>query len=78
MSDHFGTLCIKRLKVSTIFLRLLISYSLSSSSTQMWILYSLRKSLSGDIDLDPGPKRDIDQCFALCHWNLNSVASQNF
>ena len=78
MSDHFGTWCIKRLEVSIIILRLLISYSLWSRSTQMWILYSLRKSLSGEIELDPGPKRNIDQCFSSCHWNLNSVASHNF
>ena len=34
--------------------------------------------LSRDIDLDPRPKRDINQFFSVCHWNLNSVASHNF
>ena len=34
--------------------------------TQPWI-YSHRISLSGDIE-----------CFSVCHWNLNSVASYNF
>ena len=62
------------LKLSIISLPLLISYSFL---TQLWI-YSHRISLSGDIELNPGPKRDINQCFSVCHWNLNSVASHNF
>ena len=28
--------------------------------------------------LNSGPKRDINQCFSVCHWNLNSFASLNF
>ena len=62
------------LKLSTTSLHLLISYSFL---TQLWI-YSYRISWSGDIELNPGPKRDINQCFSVCHWNLNSVASHNF
>ena len=62
------------LKLSIISLHLLISYSFL---TQLWI-YSYRISLSGDIELNPGQKRDINQCFSVCHWNLNSVASHNF
>ena len=61
-------------KVSIISLHLLISYSFL---TLLWI-YSHRISLSFDIELNPGPKRDINQCFSVCHWNLNSVASHNF
>ena len=44
------------LKLSIISLHLLISYSFL---TQLWI-YSHRISLSGDIELNPGPKRDIN------------------
>ena len=62
------------LKLSIISLHLLISYSFL---TQLWI-YSHRISLSGDIEVNPGPKRDINQCFSVCHWNLNSAASHNF
>ena len=62
------------LKLSIISLHLLISYYFL---TQLWICsYCIR--LSGDIELNPGPKRDINQRFAVCHWNLNSVASYNF
>ena len=35
-------------------------------------------NLSDDIKLNPAPKRDINQCFSVCHWNWNSVASHNF
>ena len=35
-------------------------------------------NLSDDIKLNPGPKRYINQCFSVCHWNWNSVASHNF
>ena len=61
------------LKVSIISLHLLISYSFL---TQLWV-YSHRMSLSGDIELNPGPKRDINQPLSVGHWNLNSVASHN-
>ena len=57
-----------------ISLHLLISYSLL---TQLGI-YSHRLSLSGGIELNLGPKRYINQCFSLCHWNLNSAASHYF
>ena len=62
------------LKLSIISLLLLISYSFL---TQLWI-YSQSISLSGDIELNPGPKRDVNQCFSVCRWNLNSVESHNF
>ena len=62
------------LKLSIISLHLLICCSFL---TQLWI-YSYRISLSGDIKLNPGLKRDINQCFSVCHWNLNSVVSHDF
>ena len=62
------------LKVSIISLHLLISYSLL---TQLWI-YSHRISLSGDIELNPRPKREINQFFSMFHGNLNSIAWHNF
>ena len=58
------------IELSIIFLHLLISYIL----TQLWI-YSHNISLSGDIELNLGPKQDINQCFSVCHWNLNSITT---
>ena len=34
--------------------------------------------LSSVIELIPGKKRDVNQCFSVCHWNLNSIASHSF
>ena len=61
------------LKVSIISLHVLISYSFLKQQ-----IYSHRISLSGDIELNPGPQQDINQCFSVCHCNLNSVAPHNF
>ena len=61
-------------KLATISLHLLIPYSFL---IQLWI-YSHRICLSGDIELNPGLQRHINQCFSVCHWNLNCVASHNF
>ena len=63
-----------KLKISIISLHLLISYSLL---TQLWI-HIRRICLSGDIKLNPKPKQDINQCFSVGHYNLNSVPSHNF
>ena len=35
------------------------------------------ESLSSDIELNPGPKRDINQCFSVYNWNVNCVASHS-
>ena len=43
----------------------------------LWI-YSHHTFVSGDIKLNPEQKRDINQCFSACYWNLKSVASHNF
>ena len=40
---------------------------------------SLLLILSNDIELNPGPKKDSSKRnFSLAHWNLNSIAAQNF
>ena len=61
------------LTFSIIFLHLLISFSFLTKLR----IYSHCISLCGDMELNPGPKRDINQCFSVYHWNL-SVTSHNF
>ena len=34
--------------------------------------------LSGDIEENPGPKRNSNQPFFICHWNLNSITAHNY
>ena len=40
---------------------------------------SLLLILSNDVELNPGPKKDSPKRnFSIAHWNLNSIAVQNF
>ena len=41
-------------------------------------LYVLLITLSGDVELNPGPKRNTVQTLSICHWNLNSICAHNF
>ena len=34
--------------------------------------------LSGDIEINPGPKSRSRECFWICHWNLNSISAQSY
>ena len=36
-------------------------------------------SLSGDIEINLGPKSNVlNWCFSICHWNLNSISAHMF
>ena len=41
-------------------------------------LYILLITLSGDVALNPGPKRNAAQILSICHWNLSSICAHNF
>ena len=34
--------------------------------------------LSGDVELNPGPKPNTDETFSICHWNLKSLLTYNY
>ena len=40
--------------------------------------YSLFSLLSGDVELNPVPKRNSRNAFSICHWNLNSISAHNY
>ena len=40
--------------------------------------YSLLLLLSGDVELNPGPKCNYSNAFSICHWNLNSISGHNY
>lgn len=48
----------------------------------LFILYNWYRlriiSLSGDVELNPGPKPSSYKSFSICHWNLNSITSHKF
>ena len=33
--------------------------------------------LSGDVEMNPGPKLIFMESFPICHWNLNSITAHN-
>ena len=40
--------------------------------------YSLLLLLSGDVELNPGPKHNYSNAFSICHLNLNSISAHNY
>ena len=45
----------------------------------VYLLYHIRSNrLSGDIELNPGPKPSSFKCFSICPWNLNSITFMIF
>ena len=41
-------------------------------------LYIISISLSGDVQLNPGPKDKSGSAFSACHWNLNSITAHSY
>ena len=41
-------------------------------------LHGLMIKISGDIELNPGPKQKQDQSLSIRHWNLNSIPAHSF
>ena len=34
--------------------------------------------LSGDVKVNPGPKKKDKDCLSICHWNLNSISTYDY
>ena len=34
--------------------------------------------MHGDIEVNPGPKKNSSTSFSFCHWNLNSLIAHNY
>ena len=43
-----------------------------------WLYRIFLILLSGDVEINPGPKRNTDETFSICHWNLNSLLAYNY
>ena len=46
-------------------------------SIPKWV-YNILISLSGEVQLNPGPKNKSDVNFSICYWNLNSISAHNY
>ena len=67
-----------KVNIITVYLgRILYWNILSSFMSSIWYCKCLLR-LSGDIELNPGPKPNSCKSFSICHWNLNSITSHNF
>ena len=38
-----------------------------------WLYKVFLTLLSGDVEINPGPRRNTHETFSICHWNLNSL-----
>ena len=43
----------------------------------VWLSLTITK-LSGGIEENPGPNRNSNQSFSICHWNLNSITAHSY
>ena len=43
-----------------------------------WLYKIFSILLSGDVEINPGPRRSTDEAFSVCHWNLNSLLAYNY
>ena len=70
----------KNMQMVHINKKILIScfYLFSSCSylDHIWLFPRLMH-LSGNIEKNPGPKKDFSQTFSIDHWNLNSLVAHN-
>ena len=54
------------------FLPIVVNVSIAT-----WV-HSILISLSGDVQLNPDPKKKSDVNFSIWHWNLGSIAAHNY
>ena len=43
-----------------------------------WLYKIFLILLSGDVEINPGPRRNTDETFSICHWDLNSLLAYNY
>ena len=34
--------------------------------------------LSGDVEVNPGPRNSVSECLLICHWNLNRISAHDY
>ena len=43
-----------------------------------WLYSSFLILVSGDIEINPGPRHNNGESFSICHWDLNCVSAYNY
>ena len=82
LSLLFFGLAMKNVKAKVKKIQILSSRAVHSVAVILLIhhiwLHGLMIKISGDIELNPGPKQKQDQSLSICHWNLNSIPAHSF
>ena len=74
----FNAFSRKKVNIINIYLEYILYWNiLSSFMSNIWY-YKCLQQLSGDMELNPGPKPNCSKSFQICHWNLNSITFHNF
>lgn len=45
--------------------------------TVKWLYSFFLILISGDVEINPGPRRSTDETFSIWHWNLNGLSAYN-
>ena len=78
MFFHFKKCWNNNLKVGVYLFTTIYLLIISNLLEYLWV-GSRIISLSGNIEINPGPKLNaLNRCFSICHWNLNSISAHMF
>ena len=75
---HFKKCRNNNLKIGVYLFTTIYLLIISNFLEYLWVASRII-SLSGDIEINPGPKANaLNWCFSICHWNLNSISAHMF
>ena len=78
MFFHFKKCRNNNLKIGVYLFTTIYLPIISNLLEYLWVASRII-SLSGDIEINPGPKSDVlNRCFWIYHWNLNSISAHIF
>ena len=78
MFFHFKKCRNNNLKIGVYLFTTIYLLIISNLLEYLWVASRII-SLSGDIEINPGPKSNaLNRCFSICHWNLNRISANIF
>ena len=78
MFFHFKKCRNNNLKIGVYLFTTIYLLIISNLQEYLWVASRII-SLSGDIEINPGPKSNaLNRCFFICYWNLNSISAHMF
>ena len=78
MFFHFKKCRNNNLKIGVYLFTTIYLLIISNLLEYLWVASRII-SLSGDIEINSGPKANaLNRCFSTCHWNLSSISAHMF